>query len=459
MQNLPIITAQPAPSTPSSQSTTSTDSNSTSQAAEPFGNVLARQRSNTDSPQVSRKSDSTQQGSSAANNSSATGTDNQTAQATPVIPDASSMLPGNMLVALLPTTAVTSVTTTKDKIIPQAPTPDGVSTLPSDMLAMMLPASAGTNNPVSKVQAPASDALPGNVLSQLLPANAANGKGLQESVLTGSKTAQSQLKTTAVSGTSLKSLENKVLSEFSSTGATSTGVTPTGASAGTTSTGVTVTEVSTKTDSTFAAVLGTLNKSGTKTAELDTGAIKIQMQQVAPPTVDNLLQSGIAPIASSQSGATQAVQTAQTVINTPVTDQAWGNEFSQKITWMATQHEQTAELHLNPPNLGPLDVVLKVSGDQATALFTSPHAAVRDAVEQALPQLRTMMADNGITLGNASVSDQSPKDQQAWQANQQQKGNGGNAGTTVATVASVSIPSVATTLLGSLHQGMVDTFA
>jgi flagellar hook-length control protein FliK len=126
---------------------------------------------------------------------------------------------------------------------------------------------------------------------------------------------------------------------------------------------------------------------------------------------------------------------------------------------MATQHEQTAELHLNPPHLGPLDVVLKVSGDQATALFTSPHAAVRDVVEQALPQLRDMLAGNGITLGNATVSDQSPRDQQAWQANQQQKGNRGAAGAIDATVATESITSVATASLVSRHLGMVDTFA
>jgi flagellar hook-length control protein FliK len=172
--------------------------------------------------------------------------------------------------------------------------------------------------------------------------------------------------------------------------------------------------------------------------------------------VDGSLQNATAPIVTSQSGT---VQSAQAVINTPVTDQAWGNEFNQKITWMATQHQQTAELHLNPPNLGPLDVVLKVSGDQATALFTSPHAAVREIVQQALPQLRDMLAGNGITLGNATVSDQSPKDQQAWQASQQQKGNRGASGILGATAAAGSIPSVAAASLVSRHQGMVDTFA
>ncbi|MDP1996718.1 MAG: flagellar hook-length control protein FliK, partial [Gallionella sp.] len=70
-------------------------------------------------------------------------------------------------------------------------------------------------------------------------------------------------------------------------------------------------------------------------------------------------------------------------MTTPLGNNNWANEFSQKINWMSTQQNQIAELHLNPPDLGPLDVVLKVSGNQATALFTSPHGAVRDAVENA----------------------------------------------------------------------------
>ena len=110
--------------------------------------------------------------------------------------------------------------------------------------------------------------------------------------------------------------------------------------------------------------------------------------------------------------AAPAMQPVQMTVNTPVNQDKWADEFSQKITWLASSNkDQTAELHLNPPQLGPLDVVIKVSGDQATALFTSPHAAVRDAMEQAMPRLRDMLADNGIMLGNTTVSDQTPRDQ------------------------------------------------
>ncbi|MEO6422952.1 MAG: flagellar hook-length control protein FliK [Candidatus Nitrotoga sp.] len=141
-------------------------------------------------------------------------------------------------------------------------------------------------------------------------------------------------------------------------------------------------------------------------------------------------------------------------VDMPVTNNAWGEEFSQKIVWMTTQQGQSAELHLNPPQLGPLDVLIKVNGDQATALFTSPHALVREAIEQALPKLREMLADNGIVLGNTTVSDQSPKEQQTKQNDQQHKGEGWQAKMDQAILSGgTQVRSV------SHHQGIVDTFA
>ena len=154
--------------------------------------------------------------------------------------------------------------------------------------------------------------------------------------------------------------------------------------------------------------------------------------------------------------AAPAIQPVQVTINAPVTQDKWSDEFSQKITWLASSSkDQTAELHLNPPQLGPLDVVIKVSGDQATALFTSPHAAVRDAIEQAMPKLREMMADNGIMLGNATVSDQTPRDQ----------GQSGAQRSSVSPIGDIrNIPvSVGNSAVRvspiSRHNGIVDTFA
>ncbi|MDD5384835.1 MAG: flagellar hook-length control protein FliK [Gallionella sp.] len=144
-------------------------------------------------------------------------------------------------------------------------------------------------------------------------------------------------------------------------------------------------------------------------------------------------------------------------ITTPLGNNGWADEFSQKISWISTQQNQVAELRLNPPNLGPLDVVLKISDNQATALFTSPHAAVREAVENALPKLREILADNGIMLGNTTVSDQSPRDRSSDVFMNQ------GSGTAAQHEVSGTMPELAGLLPAAApvrrHNGMVDTFA
>ncbi|MDZ4200618.1 MAG: flagellar hook-length control protein FliK [Gallionella sp.] len=167
------------------------------------------------------------------------------------------------------------------------------------------------------------------------------------------------------------------------------------------------------------------------------------------------LPSNLSAVANTQNKLAETTQTISTpVSNSPV----WANDFSQKITWMSNQQNQTASLHLNPPNLGPLDVVLKISDNQATALFTSPHGAVREAIENAIPKLREMLADNGIMLGNATVSDQPPRDRDA--ADTLNQGAGSNR-----REAEVDEKAGAGTLSEdgsrtvSRHNGMVDTFA
>jgi len=150
------------------------------------------------------------------------------------------------------------------------------------------------------------------------------------------------------------------------------------------------------------------------------------------------------------------VPTNNTSIQNPVTHPAWGDEFSQKVSWMATQHNQSASLHLNPPQLGPLDVILKMNGDQASVIFTSPHAAVRDAIEHALPLLRDMLAVNGIMLSNAMVSDQTAQHHQDSASKKAfvKTPNPISASNSGSNNVQESIISVR-----SQHNGMVDTFA
>jgi flagellar hook-length control protein FliK len=88
---------------------------------------------------------------------------------------------------------------------------------------------------------------------------------------------------------------------------------------------------------------------------------------------------------------------------------AWGQALGDKIVWMAAAAQQTATLTLNPPNMGPLQIVVNVSNEQATASFFSAQPEVRQALEAAFPRLKEMMSEAGIQLGQATVSADTPR--------------------------------------------------
>lgn len=108
-------------------------------------------------------------------------------------------------------------------------------------------------------------------------------------------------------------------------------------------------------------------------------------------------------------------------VETPLHEQkAWASDFGQKIVWMAGNDKQSAQLTLNPPQMGPIEISLNINRDSATALFVSANPEVREAIESALPRLREMLASAGIELGQANVSEKSPHQQQGGNDNPRQ---------------------------------------
>lgn len=90
-------------------------------------------------------------------------------------------------------------------------------------------------------------------------------------------------------------------------------------------------------------------------------------------------------------------------METPVGAEGWDTEIGDKLVWMVGRQEQRADLVLNPPQLGRVEISLTLNGDQTSAAFVSANPAVREALEAALPRLREMFADAGLSLGQAQV--------------------------------------------------------
>lgn len=184
-----------------------------------------------------------------------------------------------------------------------------------------------------------------------------------------------------------------------------------------------------------------------------------QVPQRLPEAAPLLQMTDLAVATAALPASASAPTTQNLQIDTRVGAPGWNGELAQKVVWMATQQLQVAELRLNPPHLGPVEVALTVGNDQGTQAsiqFASPHLATREAIESALPRLREMMADSGIALGNVTVSADSFQ-QQAETGRQDRllMKQPADIGTTATGLAGRS----AAILIRGARNGLVDTFA
>ncbi len=92
--------------------------------------------------------------------------------------------------------------------------------------------------------------------------------------------------------------------------------------------------------------------------------------------------------------------------------QQWGDEVGQRIRWMVGNQVHAAELRINPPQLGPIEVRVSVQNDQMNITFLSQNALARDALEDAIPRLRDMMNQQGYASVNVDVSQRQDPDEQ-----------------------------------------------
>ncbi|GHC26148.1 flagellar hook-length control protein FliK [Aidingimonas halophila] len=180
------------------------------------------------------------------------------------------------------------------------------------------------------------------------------------------------------------------------------------------------------------------------------------------------LQAGLTSLSSPAQGMTSgATSTSATAMPTPtltqpISSQAWQQQLGQQMINMSRQGDQQVDLKLNPPELGPLSVSLKVGDQGAQAQFLSSHAQVRQAVEQAIPQLREALEEQGISLGEAMVGEHPQGQQQQAGFSDEGSGNrvaipGGSSGSVLDEQQTGLIP--ASTDINTSLNGRVDLYA
>ncbi len=113
----------------------------------------------------------------------------------------------------------------------------------------------------------------------------------------------------------------------------------------------------------------------------------------------------LAPTASTTSAAraTSAIAAEPSLALPADPDAGFDDAFGARINWLADQRIGRAEIRLNPEHLGVIDVRLQIDGTRISAEFQSPHADVRQALENSVGRLRDMLGQHGMQLAHTDV--------------------------------------------------------
>ncbi|NLS53833.1 flagellar hook-length control protein FliK [Hafnia alvei] len=122
------------------------------------------------------------------------------------------------------------------------------------------------------------------------------------------------------------------------------------------------------------------------------------------------------PVVAPQTTAVPAAPMPTPVLNAQLGSSEWQQALGQQILMFNRSGQHSAELRLHPQDLGSLQISLRIDDNQAQLHMASGHSQVRAALEAALPQLRTALADSGIQLGQSSVGSEA---QPQWSGGQQ----------------------------------------
>jgi flagellar hook-length control protein FliK len=100
----------------------------------------------------------------------------------------------------------------------------------------------------------------------------------------------------------------------------------------------------------------------------------------------------------------------------------WSEAVVDRVMVMSSQNLKSAEIQLDPAELGRLEVRISVNQEQSQVTFASPHAGVREALDSQMHRLRELFAQQGMNQLDVNVSDQSLS--RGWQGQGDDSGRG-----------------------------------
>ena len=184
----------------------------------------------------------------------------------------------------------------------------------------------------------------------------------------------------------------------------------------------------------------------TMSSPADSGAANSGTNSTAVPTP---LTASLAHLGAASHFSVQHTQTGTNTaeLQSPVGSPAWTDELGGQLTWMTQRGLESGSLRVSPEHLGPVEVKISVQNGDASVWFGASHPDTRAALEQALPRLREMFANQGLALTDSGVSRESPRQNRSAPA------------PSVSAVSAVGTSDVSVSAAVRLSLGLVDTYA
>lgn len=178
-----------------------------------------------------------------------------------------------------------------------------------------------------------------------------------------------------------------------------------------------------------------------------------------PEGLQTVRSEPFAPSLAAATTSSPAASLPAATLSAPLGSSDWQQGLGQQLIGLHQRGGQQIELHLHPAELGPLSISLKLGDNAAHAHFLAAHPQVRAAIEQALPQLREALAEQGITLGETSVGEQRQQQAQGEPGSRSEARGEQLAGNGEADEIATGLPQAGARTTTGLLAGGIDLYA
>lgn len=219
----------------------------------------------------------------------------------------------------------------------------------------------------------------------------------------------------------------------------------------------------------FDLSLNPLSTLGLTAERLSVDSQQLAMTELAVKDLSTTQGGLLAVTGNMRSGAVQSpastnpvlTQAFNTQLELPLGNAQWGSQVLQRVAWLTGQGIAAAEIHLNPAELGPMQVRVDQRQDSATVVFTSHNSSTREAIEASLPRLRELFSEQGMELLDVDINsgEQEANANQQDDIDNQTSSQSDPSEALLATQLNDEPLSSSKTETVALHYGLIDAYA